>query len=128
MDLSSFAQDLEYWKMALNEMDQNKAIFLAVDEAFSSTSPYYQEALTYAVIAKFLGNPNHQLMISTHNHKLVKTIERAHNDKASVSHFGFEVKDGNITYGYTKTSGHEESHAIEVARKMGFPEEILQNA
>ena len=126
--LSSFAQDLEYWKKILSLMGQKNAIFAAVDEAFSSTSPSYQEALTYAVISKFLQSRNHFLVLSTHNHRLVEQIEPAHQESIVVNHFGYRVEDGNVVFEYQKQPGHELSHAVEVARKLGLPEKITSLA
>ena len=121
--LSAFSQELEYWKVLLSLLSSKGSVFTAVDEAFSSTSPTYQAAFTYGIIARFLQS-NHFLMLSTHNHEVVDELQ---SQKAiSASHFKFSVEDGRIEFNYKISEGHEQSHAVEVARKMGLPEEILQ--
>jgi DNA mismatch repair ATPase MutS len=61
------------------------------------------------------------MMLSTHNHGL---IDR---QKADIKpyHFKFDIRDGKVDYHYTLQEGHERSHALEVARTMDLPEEIL---
>ncbi len=121
--LSAFSQELEYWKSLLPLLHTKKAVFAAVDEAFSSTSPFYQAAFTYAVISDFLQS-NHFLMLSTHNHDVVEKLKNAQTGLVQPYHFQFTVRDGKVVYHYTKQEGHETSHATEVARTLGLPEEI----
>jgi hypothetical protein len=127
IDLSSFAQDVEYWNVLLPLLKSKKAVFVAVDEAFSTTSPYYQAALTYSVVAEVLKSP-HFMMLATHNHDVVKRLEEAGTPLVNPYHFKFGIQDGNIVYQYQRQPGHEASFGIEVARTMGLPAEITEMA
>ncbi len=123
---SAFSQELEYWKELLGLLPTRKAVFAAVDEAFSSTSPFYQAAFTYAVIAEFLQS-NHFLMLSTHNHNVVERLKNALIGLIQPYHFQFSVVNGKVVYHYTKHEGHETSYAVEVARTVGLPDEIISS-
>lgn len=122
---SSFSQEVEYWKSLLALIPTRRAMFAAVDEAFSTTSPGYQAAFTSAVAAEFLNSP-HFLMLSTHNHDVVTSLTTDGISLIKPSHFVFDVKDQQIEYQYRLQEGHQTSHALEVARTMGLPEEILR--
>lgn len=124
--LSAFSQELEYWKELLPLLHTKKAVFTAVDEAFSSTSPFYQAAFTYAVIAEFLQS-SHFLMLSTHNHDVVERLRNAQTGLIHPYHFQFSIENGKVVYHYTKHKGHETSHAVEVARTLGLPEAITSS-
>jgi DNA mismatch repair ATPase MutS len=127
--LSSHAQDLEYWKKLLNLLQTKRAVFASVDEAFSATSPSNQAAFTYGAITRFLQSANHYLMLSTHNHDLVDRLLGANTPLIRPYHFQFDVtQDKKVVFHYSKQEGHETSHALEVARTMGLPDEILSAA
>ena len=126
VELSAFSQELEYWKELLPLLYTKKAVFVAVDEAFSSTSPLYQAAFTYAVVAEFLQS-NHFLMLSTHNHDVVEKLKNAQTGLIYPYYFQFSVENGKVIYHYTMSKGHETSHAVEVARTMGLPEGITSS-
>ncbi len=121
---SAFSQEIEYWKELLALIPTRRAMFVAVDEAFSTTSPGYQAAFTSAIVAEFLESP-HFLMLSTHNHDAVTSLTSDGVPLIKPSHFVFDVKDQQIQYQYRLQDGHQTSHALEVARTMGLPEEIV---
>ena len=98
-----------------------------MDEAFSTTSPGYQAAFTSAVVAEVLNSP-HFLMLSTHNHDAVTSLTNSGLHPVRSHHFVFDVKDGQIEYQYRLQEGHQTSHALDVARTMGLPEEIVSAA
>jgi hypothetical protein len=123
-DLSSFSQEMNYWNKILPLLETKQMVFAAVDEAFSTTSPAYQESLTYAVISEFLQS-NHMLMLATHNHRVVFALEAAKILLVHPHHFYYEVQNGKLKYSYRMQPDHAPSMAIEAARSMGFPEEIL---
>lgn len=125
--LSAFSQEIEYWKELLSLTRKKKSVFAVVDEAFSSTSPTYQAAFTYAIIAEFLQS-NHFLMLSTHNHEVVDQLKAQETASVRPYHFKFSIKDGEIKYDYVVQEGHEQSHALEVARTMGLPEDVVYEA
>lgn len=124
---SAFSQELEYWKELLGVLSSRKAAFAVIDEAFSTTSPGYQAAFTSAVVAEVLNSP-HFLMLSSHNHDAVSSLTSNGIPLIKPSHFVFDIKDHQIKYHYRLQEGHQTSHAVEVARTMGLPEEILANA
>ena len=126
--LSSFAQDIEYWKEILELTEGRRAVFAVVDEAFSSTSPTYQQALTFAAVANILGRENHHLVLTTHNHELVDKLVSLYQGSVQINHFKFRVVGEEIIFEYKKEPGHEYSHALEVAKKMGLPGKILSQA
>ncbi|GEM_PF-2038150 len=129
LTLSSHAQDLEYWKRLLNLLQTKRSVFAVVDEAFSATSPNNQAAFTYGAIAKFLQSSNHYLIVSTHNHDLVDRLLDSNVPLVRPYHFRFDITpDKKVDFLYQKQEGHETSHAIEVARTMGLPEEITSTA
>jgi len=121
---SAFSQEVEYWKELLGLLPDHKAVFAAVDEAFSTTSPGYQGAFTSAVVAEFLNSP-HFLMLSTHNHDAVTSLIGSMVPLVKPYHFSFDIKDQQIEYKYSLNEGHQTSHAMEVARTLGLPEEIV---
>ena len=124
---SAFSQEIEYWKELLGLLSTRNAVFAAVDEAFSTTSPGYQAAFTSAVVAEVLNSP-HFLMLSTHNHDAVTSLTNSGLHPVRSHHFVFDVKDGQIEYQYRLQEGHQTSHALDVARTMGLPEEIVSAA
>ena len=123
-ELSAFSQEIEYWKVLLPLLKSKRAVFAAVDEAFSTTSPVYQAAFTYAAISEFLKN-GHFLMLATHNHDLVTKLQNIKTPLVNPYHFRFSIENGKINYEYAIKEGHENSYATEVARTMNLPEEIV---
>lgn len=125
--LSAFSQELEYWKVLLSFLSTKKTLFAALDEAFSTTSPLYQSAFTFAGISEFMQSP-HFLILATHNHEVVSYLQNARFSSLNPYHFKFSISDGKIKYDYKIQEGHEESHALEVAKTMGLPDDILSKA
>jgi DNA mismatch repair ATPase MutS len=64
-------------------------------------------------------------MLATHNHDLVTKLQNIKTPLANPYHFQFSIENGKINYKYAIKEGHENSYASEVARTMGFPEEIV---
>ena len=124
---SSFSQEINYWNEALRLLQKKKNIFACVDEAFSTTSPKYQEAFSIAIVMEFLSR-NHMLMLSTHNHLAVDRIQETGTKSALPYYFDFTVADGDIKYHRTLRAGHETSRALDVAQGAGLPKEIVDRA
>lgn len=126
-DLSAFAGELVFWDELVTDLNEKKAVFAAVDEAFSTTSPLYQEALIFGTGAKFrkLG---HYLLLSTHNHDAADALIGASGEYIKPFHFEVDITDGTVGYTYKKNTGHQQSLAVEVARTMGLDPEILVRA
>lgn len=123
-DLSAFANELVFWDELVRTIGEKNAVFAAVDEAFSSTSPIYQSALTFAAVGDFRRH-NQYLLLSTHNHEVVDALVVAGGDTIQPYHFSFDTEKGSIRYDYRIQRGHEGSHAVEVARTLGLNEEIV---
>lgn len=124
---SSFSQELAYWKELIGLLEHKSTVFAAVDEAFSATSPTYQEAFALAIIMEFLSR-NQMLMLSTHNHDAVNRIDETGTDEVKPYFFDFTIENGKMRFKHTIQEGHKVSHALEVARTAGFPEYILHKA
>ena len=125
-NLSSFATEIAYLNEVLPQLDDRNAVFACIDEIFSTTSPGYQAPLTFAVINEFARN-SHHVIFSTHNHEVIDALAQSRGATA-LSHFKYDVADGELTYRYQLDSGHEPSRAIEVARTMGLKREIVDAA
>lgn len=124
---SAFTQELEYWKKILELLEGKRSAFICVDEAFSTTSPLYQAAFTYGVIAH-LAQSQHYLQLSTHNHSVVEFIQKVPFLLAYASHFLFSIEQEKVVYHHILHEGHEQSYAIDVAEMMGLPTEIVTKA
>lgn len=120
---SAFSQEVEYWKKLLALAKDKKTVFAAVDEAFSTTSPTYQAAFTFGVVADFLQS-QHFLLLATHNHDVVNYLQQTGVALVNPYHFQFSAENGRVQYQYKLQEGHETSHAVEVARTMELPKEI----
>ncbi|MDD4530888.1 MAG: hypothetical protein PHO80_05070, partial [Candidatus Gracilibacteria bacterium] len=126
--LSSFGNEIEYWKKLIGNIEKGQNVFICVDEAFSTTSPKYQSALTYA-IAEYILAKGQYLAIASHNHDFIEVFANTNDGNIETFHFKTHVDDeGKISFDYNLEKGHEKSNAIMVADKLGFPDEILELA
>ena len=126
--LSAFGTEATYWKEFFETIQQGENAFCVVDEAFSTTSPTYQAALTYAVQAEMLKN-GQRMIIAGHNHDAIAHFEDANPKHASSYHFKTHVDDaGELQFDYQIQRGHAESQALKVAEKIGMSEEVLKIA
>lgn len=126
-DLSLFAQELEYDKGIYNFLGTRKNVFGFIDEAGSTTSPVDQSAFAHALLMQFL-KFHHYVLFSTNDHGLVDALLNAGIAGVAPYYFTFSIQDGMVIPHYEIREGHELSYAIEVARAMGFDEEILKAA
>lgn len=126
-DLSAFANELVFWDELVATLKDKNAVFAAVDEAFSTTSPLYQSALTYAVVGEFRRR-NHYLLLSTHNHEVVDELAVSDGGSIEPYHFLFDAEKDTVTYEFRLQKGHRGSHAVEVAKGLGLKEEIVESA
>ena len=128
-DLSAGMQELEYWKEASSLLDTPGAIFAAVDEAGSSTSPKYQAAFNSAIASEFARTGN-LLMLATHNHSAAQAITQS-SPRASGYHFDVE-EVGENEYGYKIRThnivpGLRESDAIDAAKEAKLQQSLIDN-
>jgi hypothetical protein len=126
-DLSAFANELVYWDELVQILKDNNAVFAAIDEAFSTTSPLYQSSLTFASVGEFR-RKGHYLLFSTHNHAVVDQLAVADGGSIKPYHFLFDTDKEGVQYEYKLQQGHKGSHAIEVAQSLGLKKEITDAA
>ncbi len=125
-DASAFANEIIHWNKLLKQIQEGKLVFASVDEAFSSTSPKYQSALTYAVVLHLL-NKGQYMTISSHNHDVLEALEGLKG--VTPFHFSYSFDaEGKISFTHQIQVGHRLSEAIAVAKKLGFNEAILKIA
>lgn len=120
-NFSSFTQGIEYWKKILEIAKSGKPFLFFADEGFSETSPKYQAAFLAAIVQVLLKSSGKSI-ISSHNHRLIESLQNLKSVKPY--HFDFNIVDGRIKYKHKKVPGHAKSYAMEVARIMEMPKEI----
>ena len=121
---SSFAQDAQNWKTYLEMLELiDGPTLLTIDEPFTTTSETYQAAFTFAMIAAIRKQGNHYISVATHNHAAVRAL----GPMIVPYHFSFEIDDQKrLNRYFVLEPGYAPSHAAEMARTLGFPEEILR--
>lgn len=118
--LSALGSEVELWKKWVKAIQGEGLIFAAVDEAWSTTSPKYQEALSHAVFEYGL-EEGAFMAISHHNHRFIRGFLEAFGRHVRVYNFRTRLADdGSAIYDYVKQPGHEKSNAIMAAKKMGL--------
>jgi DNA mismatch repair ATPase MutS len=126
--LSAFGNEVTFWNQFFGAIQNGQNTFSAVDEAFSTTSPKYQAALTYAAMAYML-KKGQKMVIAGHSHEAISAFAEANGNHTAPYHFKTHVgDDGKIAFDYLMQNGHALSQAIEVAKKMGLPQEIIDRA
>jgi len=123
-NLSAFGNEVTHWKSLLSRT-QRGHVFFGVDEAFSTTSPRYQGALSYGVCSHLL-QKGHRLYMASHHHQFIDAFVQSHAKGSSAHHFHTQLReDGTLAFDYQKQSGHQPSQALAVARTLGMSPEIL---
>ena len=102
---------------------ENKFIFVAMDELFNGTSTKEAKAAAYS-FAKYLGSfSNCTSIIATH-FPVLTTLDSFENYKVSV-----KVKKDSLVYPYKLTPGISDQHvALDMLRLEGFESSILEDA
>jgi len=128
LNLSAFANEMEIRKQISTILNQSDVlVFGALDEICSTTSPKYQSALSFAFTEEFLRMGDF-VIIASHNHDYIDAFLTSYPSYTQVGNLRNHLQDGEVVFEYLYQDGHQESNAIEVARTMGFDEEILQLA
>ncbi|MDD5041279.1 MAG: hypothetical protein PHX87_03335 [Candidatus Peribacteraceae bacterium] len=123
-NLSAFGNEVMHWK-SLFERSEGGHVFFGIDEAFSTTSPKYQGALSYG-ICSHLGQKGHRIYLASHHHQFIDAFASRYPESSSAHHFHTQLQpDGTLTFDYKKQSGHQPSQALAVARTLGMNPEIL---
>lgn len=119
-DHSSFSSHL----VALREMVKRarSGCLYLVDEIASGTDPEQGAALAHAVLERFVA-ADVRALITTHFHRL-KTLGAR---DARVAMAGMQFADGKPTYRLI-VGASGESHALEIARRMGLEDVLVDRA
>ncbi|MBF0385788.1 MAG: hypothetical protein HQL27_07945, partial [Candidatus Omnitrophica bacterium] len=133
-NLSALGEEVEQWKTFFEILSSGINVFICacIDEAFSTTSPKYQASLLFGVIQEIIKKGQY-MAIASHNHDVLKTLQGLENNFMRTFTLDFEKKeDGKIKFNYSiREMGKDEessSYAVEVARTLGMPEEVLTAA
>jgi DNA mismatch repair protein MSH4 len=128
LNLSAFGNEVEYWKKFFNVLEKGNALLIgALDEIASTTSPRYQSALSFAIAEAILKTGNYGIL-AHHNHDFIDAFSSTYPQYTALYHLNNRIEDGEIIFEYELREGHQVSNAIEVARTLGFDEEILRVA
>lgn len=119
--LSAFGNEMAYWKEYFEMTHQAQGpILAAVDEAGSTTSPRYQEALSYGFAADMLEN-GHFLVMSSHNHAFLNAFMQTNGARSGIYHFRTRLDDEDkVVFDYEIEPGDDPSNSIAVARTLGL--------
>ena len=102
-------------------------MFITTDEMGSTMSPQYQAAFGHSFVNIAHGQ-GHYLVFSSHNHKLIRELDRL-SEQTRVYYLDYEINAlGEIDFKFKLTPGYAPSEEIAVARKLGMPEAILRRA
>lgn len=133
-NLSAFGNEITFWNdyLKLITRDEGAATISFLDEIFSTTSPKYQAALGAALLA-YASQHGSYSALASHHHEMIDRFVASHPAEAAPYHFsGHTVlaEDGGVKLvpDYHLQRGHVGSQALEVARSLGFSEEILKIA
>ncbi len=117
-DLSAFATEVTQWNRMLKELEGKKRALVIIDEPFSSTSPRYQAALTFALV-EHLMTKGHTVVMATHHHQLADKLKDMYGEATDLAHFEINKEGDEVTFSHKKQEGHAPSDAIAVARSLG---------
>lgn len=71
----------------------------------------------------------HFLTLATHHHEVADALATNGGQTPLFNHFDFTIdEDKRIVYDYKLMTGREQSYAIQVARTMGLPASIVDEA
>ncbi len=130
VDLSSYGKDIVAWNRMFTFLGKRKGkSFVAVDEAFSTASPRFQEVHIEAGVVQLM-RYKAMCLIATHNHDAVDDLLELMPDHLKAVHLATHVdEDGHISFDYRLRDGHELSQAIAVSERMGgMPSPVLSFA
>lgn len=129
-NLSAFGNEIQFWLDYLKLLEEQDHVLAIskLDEIFSTTSPRYQAALTYA-IATYAMQKGQAVSLATHNHRVIDRLTEDYPGRAVPYHFSWHSEPGDngetFVPDYALTQGHVGSNAIEVARTLGLHPDIL---
>jgi DNA mismatch repair protein MutS2 len=119
-DHSSFSSHVEILR-AMVEASRHGCLFL-IDEIASGTDPYQGAALAQAILEHFL-ETGPRALVTTHFHRL-KTVS-AIDPRFAIA--GMQFANGRPTYRMVPGASGE-SHALDIAERLGMSPELLGRA
>jgi DNA mismatch repair protein MutS len=125
-NLSAFGNEIKNW-ISLFGLPEEHNTIMVTDEAFSTTSPKYQSALTYAIVVDAICRGSF-IALSSHNHDSLTALGRMYPDLANISHFKVHTEGDTIKFDHLKVPGDAPSNAIAVAKALGLSPEIIDLA
>lgn len=130
VELSSFGVDVTRWDRAFQIIQKRGGTTLfCVDEGFSTTSPYFEEAFSVAAVVKLM-----RLKVlgafASHNHNAIDALIDLMPEQIAAVHLGASITDeGTVEFTHKLQDGHGQSLGLEVAETLGgFPGDVLQVA
>ncbi|MDD4628562.1 MAG: hypothetical protein PHE68_04190, partial [Candidatus Peribacteraceae bacterium] len=123
-DLSAFGKEVKQLQKGIDACRNRPAVWS--DEFGSTTSPEDQFALSAGLVL-YLRSRNARVTMANHNEEFLRWCQRM--VECGMYHFATGTKEnGDIDFLHTMQPGVDESHAIEVARRMGMPQEVTDMA
>lgn len=121
-NLSTFSSHLKNLKIILEEADEKSIVI--IDELGTGTDPIEGAALGISII-KNLIEKNSLIFITSHLSE-IKTYSLNQENLISAS-MSFDINSLKPTY-VLQVGVPGASHAIEIAQRMGFPDEVIEQA
>lgn len=128
-DLSSNGKEIQFWVHVFRmvERKQNQLLIFNLDEIFSTTSPFYQSALSYAAMEELLSK-GHLVMIATHNHDFVHLFHKNYRGQSTIHHFETKVVEGKLMPQFNEVPGWAPSSGIDIAASRGMEPSVITGA
>ncbi|MCB1042869.1 MAG: Smr/MutS family protein [Acidobacteria bacterium] len=120
--LSTFASHLKTLNMMANQHPQNA--LLLIDELGSGTDPMEADALSQALLERFMASLAH--VICTTHHQVLCAFALEHPNLVNGS-MAFNPQLMVPTFRFTQ-GVPERSHALEIAQQAGFPKAVMERA
>ena len=101
--------------------------FCVFDELYSGTNPEEAESSAISFMEYLVKNKNVSTMLTTHYHKVCKSLEK--NENITNYHMNVQIDDKNdFQYTYILLKGISNTKGgIKVLKDMNYPKEILEN-
>ncbi len=138
IDLGAFGNEAGKWATYMQEHTarpegQDLTVLGVVDEAFSTTSPKYQNALTYSLAVESIKRGD-RVILAGHTHEAFNRLLTEHGDHVEAHHFTWHfdesVEEGEerIVLDHKLEPGHAESRGVDVAEALGLHPDIIKFA
>ena len=131
--LGALGNEAGPWKefFELIKEEANIFVLLNADEPYSTVPAVYQSAAVYAIVMLMIMKGQYTTIIS-HNHDVMKLLRELESEFVKAYTIDIDTQGEKIKYFHKLRPVQEDeetlSHAIDIARDRGMPEEILQIA